>query len=278
MATPPQTLDRERSTIGIVGWGRMGASMGRSLTAAGWRVVATDPSPAARDDVNASGAELLETVDAVARVSDLVLLVVVDDDQVREVIVGEAGALTTARPGAVLAICASVRPDTCRELAEAARPNGVHVVDVALVGGERGAEASALKLFCGGDAEVLDACLPAFAPFATDVCAIGAVGSGQVAKTANNLLLWACIRADYEAMTLARELGVEPGKLRAFLNVGTGANRPLADWGAHRLRWPRKDLDVALALAEEHGVELPLITELAPLMAELSVEDLADLR
>ncbi|MGH3749938.1 MAG: hypothetical protein ACRDT8_21350, partial [Micromonosporaceae bacterium] len=73
-------------------------------------------------------------------------------------------------------------------------------------------------------------------------------------------------------------LGVHPGKLRAFLNIGSGANRVLAEWGAQRLRWPKKDLEVALALAEEHDVDLPLMKSLPELMAELSVEDLAELR
>jgi 3-hydroxyisobutyrate dehydrogenase-like beta-hydroxyacid dehydrogenase len=60
--------------------------------------------------------------------------------------------------------------------------------------------------------------------------------------------------------------------------IGSGANRPLAEWGKHRLRWPHKDLEVALAVAEEAGVEMPLVERLAELMQELSVEDLHDLR
>ena len=167
-------------------------------------------------------------------------------------------------------------PDAAAAAADAEQE--VHLLDVALVGGERGAEAGALKLMCGGQAETVDACLEAFAAFAIDVCHVGDVGAGQVAKTANNLLLWACVRANYEALSLAKRLGVQPGKLRSFLNVGSGANRPLAEWGAQRLRWPEKDLEVALALAEEAGVDVPLMRSLAPLMAELTVDDLASLR
>jgi len=269
---------REITTIGLVGWGRMGGMMGTYARKAGWNVVAYDPSEDACAAAEKTGATVVGSVAEVTAGSDLVLLVVVDDAQVKDAITGADGALSTARPGTVLAICPSVRPDTCTEMAEVAAKQDVHVIDVALVGGERGAEAGALKLMCGGPSAVIDACLPAFSAFAIDVCHIGGVGTGQVAKTVNNLLLWSCVRANYEALTLARALGVQPGKLRSFLNIGSGANRPLAEWGAQRLRWPKKDLEVALALAEEAEVDLPLIKTLQPLMGTLTVEDLADLR
>jgi len=269
---------RAITTIGVVGWGRMGGTMGMHALGRGWPVTAFDPSPEATAAATEAGATAVATAADVATAAELVLVVVVDDEQVRQAVAGRAGVLETARPGTVLAVCASVRPDTCVELADAAAERDVHLVDVALVGGERGAEAGALKLMCGGPGSAVDACLPAFSAFAIDVCHVGDVGAGQVAKTANNLLLWACVRANYEALSLAQRLGVQPGKLRTFLNVGSGANRPLAEWGAQRLRWPEKDLDVALALAEEAGVDVPLMRSLAPLMAELTVDDLAALR
>jgi 3-hydroxyisobutyrate dehydrogenase-like beta-hydroxyacid dehydrogenase len=269
---------REVRNVGVVGWGRMGGMIGQSLLDQRWPVTAFDPSADARQGLEQAGATAADSAAAVAAASDLVLLIVVDDAQVTQAIAGAAGALETARPGTILAICASVRPDTCTAMAEAAAKSDVHVIDVALVGGERGAEQAALKLMCGGPRHVVDACLPAFSTFAIDVCHIGDVGAGQVAKTANNILLWACLRADFEALRLAKQLGVPPGTLRAFLNIGSGANRPLAEWGMHRLRWPKKDLDVALAVASEVGVDMPFIKALAPLMDDLSVEDLADLR
>jgi 3-hydroxyisobutyrate dehydrogenase-like beta-hydroxyacid dehydrogenase len=206
----------------------------------------------------------------VAAQSDLVLAVVVDDDQVRRAF---ADAQPRLRAGSVFAICASVRPDTCREL----RADGVHVIDAAMVRGERGAEAGELVLFCGGDVAVVDAVRPAVDPFTEAVVHVGGLGAGQVVKTANNLLLWACIRADYEALRLGRELGVEPARLRAAMAIGSGANRPLAEWGLHRLRWPHKDLEVALAVAAEAGVAMPFLSELPRLMQDLTVDDLHDL-
>ena len=252
----------------------MGAPIGRHLLAAGTPLAVFDPSVEAVRALAEAGAVACTGPAEVAASSDLVLVVVVDDAQVREAV---DGCLQGARSGTVVAICASVRPDTCRELARAGAEREVEVIDAALVRGERGAEEGKLIVFCGGPAEVIDRIRPACAPFAEAVVHVGEVGAGQVAKTVNNILLWACIRADVEALRLGRALGVEPAKLREAMALGSGANRPLAEWGKHRLRWPQKDLEVALAVAADAGVDMPLASQLPRLMEELSVDDLREL-
>jgi 3-hydroxyisobutyrate dehydrogenase-like beta-hydroxyacid dehydrogenase len=252
----------------------MGGPIGRHLLAAGTPLAVFDPSADAVAALVELGATACADAAEVAGHSDLVLVVVVDDEQVRAAV---REAVEGARDGTVVAICASVRSDTCRELAEEGAARGVEVVDVALVRGERGAEEGRLVLYCGGPADVVDRIRAACAPFTEAVLHVGDIGAGQVAKTANNILLWACLRADVEAQRLARALGVEPATLREALAAGSGANRPLAEWGNHRLRWWHKDLEVALAVAAEAGVEVPLVAELPRLMAELTVDDLRDL-
>jgi 3-hydroxyisobutyrate dehydrogenase-like beta-hydroxyacid dehydrogenase len=252
----------------------MGAAMGGHLLDAGVPLAVYDPAPEAAAGLAGRGAHACSSPAEAAARADVVLTVVVDDAQVRDAL---ASAFEGAREGTVLAICASVRPDTCRELEAEGRGRGLSVVDAALVRGERGAEEGQLVLYCGGDAAAIAALEQACAPFAEAVVRVGEIGAGQVAKTANNILLWACIRADVEALRLGRALGVEPAALREALAIGSGANRPLAEWGKHRLRWPQKDLEVALAVAREAGVELPFVEGLPALIAELTVDDLHDL-
>jgi 3-hydroxyisobutyrate dehydrogenase-like beta-hydroxyacid dehydrogenase len=267
-------LIRSVQRVGLLGCGRMGAAMGGHLLAAGTPIAVFDPAPAACAPLVERGAVACASPAEVAAQSDVVLAVVVDDAQVREAL---GSAFDGAREGTVLAICASVRPDTCRELAAAGDARSVHVVDAALVRGERGAEEGRLVLFCGGDRGAIDVLEEACGAFTEAVLRVGEIGAGQVAKTANNILLWACIRADVEALRLGRALGVEPAALREALALGSGANRPLAEWGKHRLRWPHKDLEVALAVARDAGVAMPFVEELPALMAELRVEDLHEL-
>jgi 3-hydroxyisobutyrate dehydrogenase-like beta-hydroxyacid dehydrogenase len=253
----------------------MGAAMGGHLLDAGRPLAVYDVSPAACAALVERGAVACSSPAEVAAQSDIVLVVVVDDAQTREAV---SSALERGGEGTVIALCASIRPDTCAELEAAGRARGVRVVDAALVRGERGAEEGQLVLYCGGDAEAIAVLERACTPFTEAVVRVGAIGAGQVAKTANNILLWANLRADVEALRLGRALGVEPAVLREAMALGSGANRPLAEWGKHRLRWPQKDLEVALAVAGEAGVEMPLVERLADLMRELTVEDLHDLR
>ena len=252
----------------------MGGAIARHLLAAGTPVAVFDPSEEAVAPLVELGAARAASAAEVASRSDLVLVVVVDDDQVRQAV---ADCLRGADEGTVVAICASVRPDTCRELSARARDRGVGLIDAALIRGERGAEEGRLVLYCGGPQETVDVVARACEPFLEAALRVGDVGAGQVAKTANNILLWACIRADVEALRLGRTLGVEPARLREALALGSGANRPLAEWGKHRLRWPQKDLQVALAVARDAGVELPFVSQLPRLMEELTVEDLREL-
>jgi len=248
--------------------------MAGHLLAAGTPLAVFDPDPAATAPLVERGAAACANPGEVARGSDLVLVVVVDDAQTRA---ATASCFEAAEPGTVLALCASIRPDTCRELAVVGAERDIHVVDAALVRGERGAEEGRLALFCGGEAGVVDALRSAVAPFAPDVIRVGEVGAGMVAKSVNNILLWACLRADYEALRLGSALGVEPAALREAVMAGSGANLPLEEWGMHRLRWPQKDLETALELARGAGIELPLVASLPRLMDLLTVDDLAEL-
>lgn len=252
----------------------MGGPIGGHLLDAGRPLTVYDPAPEATQPLADLGAAIAPTPADAAAASDLLLVVVVDDAQARQAV---TEALPAAREGAVIAVCASVRPDTCRELAAAGTERGVHVIDAAMVRGERGAEEGRLVLYCGGAEEVIAALGEACAPFTEAVVRVGDVGAGQVAKTANNILLWACLRADLEAQQLGRALGVEPRTLREALAVGSGANRPLSEWGQQRLRWPQKDLEVALAVAAEVGVDMPLVEQLPRLMERMTVEEMHDL-
>lgn len=254
-------MTRELATCGFIGLGAMGVAMAKFAHNGGIPVLGYDVDAVAVQRAMTSGIPVTDSLHDLAERVGVVFLVVVNDEQVRSVLL-EGGLLRSLGPGCVVAICASIRPETSRDVAEHARRVGVDVLDVALIGGARGAEQGRMTLFCGGTDEALTACRPAMATFAVNICAVGSVGDAQIAKIANNILLWGCVRLDYEAQLLAKRLGLDPAILRGALANGTGANLALHEWGLHRPTWPVKDLDLALSLAQEVDASLPFTEKL----------------
>ena len=100
---------------------------------------------------------------------------------------------------------------------------------------------------------------PRLRAFGRKIIHVGAIGSGQIAKTMNNLLLWACMCANYEVLTLAKSLGADVPKLVEALGQGSGANWSLSRWGTGTGKWAEKDMDVALDIAQHAKVPMPLV-------------------
>jgi 3-hydroxyisobutyrate dehydrogenase-like beta-hydroxyacid dehydrogenase len=257
--TAPPTPRRPAapSGVGVIGLGAMGGPIARHLAAAGVPTVVTDLDPAAVAAATAAGAEAADGPAAVAAATGLVLVVVATDDQLREVLTGAAGVFGAARPGTVVLLCSSALPETCRALAAVA-PAGVSVLDAALTGGVRSAEAGELTLLVGGEAAALDAVRPVLAPWASAVHLLGDVGAGQVGKTVNNLVHWAQISAIAQALELGRRLGGDVPRLRQALQDSPTDSRTLREMDQMRFTWFEKDIANAEEMAAGSGADLSM--------------------
>lgn len=265
-----------REPIGIIGLGAMGGRMAKRLIAAGHACLGFDPAASARAAFVEAGGAALESVAAVAARARVILVVVIDDDQVRAVCLGEGGIFASAAPGTVSVVMSSVTPEVCAELARAASERGQHLVDAPMIRGEAAAAAGKLLLMVGGEKSVVDRLRPALAPIASDVAHLGEVGAGQVGKMVNNMLLWATVLANQEGVAFAKRMGVDPNVLREALYISSGDNWSLHTWEtivAQPKWWHQKDLAVMLGSAAENGIALPFSAELKRQMAEMSLED-----
>lgn len=254
-------------TVGIIGLGAMGRPIARRVSRAGFDVIGFDRNPSA----TVPGTRRAGTLAEVAS-SDVMLVLVTSDDDVIEVVEGEAGLLTRARPGSAIVVCSSVRPDTCVRLAERAAAAGVRVIDAASTGGVRGAESGQLTLLVGGDEDVVKSLAPVLRSFASCCHILGPVGAGQAGKAANNLVMWAEVVALNEAFGLALRLGVSPARLRAAMQDSPTDSRVLRELENKRFTWYKKDLEIATALAAEVGTDLPVAALTARLMEEVSTD------
>jgi 3-hydroxyisobutyrate dehydrogenase-like beta-hydroxyacid dehydrogenase len=264
-------------TVGLIGLGAMGRPAAEFLAAGGVTTYAFDSDRALLDLVAGRGVHPADSVADLAARSDVVLVMVPTDDDVLEVCAGPGGVLSAARRGSVILVCSSVTPDTCREVADAAVLRGIDVLDAALTGGVRAAEAGEINLLVGGEEHVLDSVRDELAPWTATVHHLGPLGSGQVGKTVNNLCHWGQLSAIVEALRLGRDLGVAPAKLRAALLDGPAASRSLAEMELMRLTWHRKDLANAMRMAESVGRPLPMATTAREAMEHITVDDIAGL-
>jgi 3-hydroxyisobutyrate dehydrogenase-like beta-hydroxyacid dehydrogenase len=158
----------------------------------------------------------------------------------------------------VVLLCSSALPETCQELAAAAPP-GVGVLDAALTGGVRSAEAGRLTLLVGGDEDVLDAARPALESWTGAVHLLGGVGAGQVGKTVNNLVHWGQIAAIAQALELGRRLGGDVPRLRRALQDSPTDSRTLREMDQMRFTWFEKDIANAEVMAEGTGADLSAV-------------------
>jgi len=243
-------------TVGVIGAGRMGQPIIGHLVRKGLAVVVHDVDAGKRDRVGELGARWAERPGSLARECQVILICVGYDREVQALL--SPGALLADLPrDTIVAVLSTVNPRTMRELAGIARPLGVHVVDSTLCRGGRAADEGTLLAFIGGDVEVVDRLRPVLACFSTDIVHTGGVGTAQVAKAANNMVMWACVVANHEALALAKRSGVDVELLRASLAKTGADNYALRHWGTNTMAWAEDDLDIVQAMAHDAGIGVP---------------------
>ena len=251
-------MSANATTVGVIGAGRMGMPIIGHLARSGFATTATDLDPARATRVAALGAEWAVDGATVAAQSEVILLCVGFDAEVRALLAPD-GALRKARPGSIVAVLSTVRPETVQALSTALERDGsgLHLLDSTVCRGGKAADEGTLLSFVGGDAAVVDRLTPVLRAYSSDVVHTGGVGTAQVAKAANNLILWACLVADHEALALARQYGLDTDVLRKALLMSSADNHALEVWGQQSMAWAEDDMAIVGEMAAGAGLALP---------------------
>lgn len=245
--------------IGLIGLGAMGQPMARHLLQKGYTVSGCDPQGEAQRKAAGQGVTILSSPGAVARASDVVLILVGFDAQVEKVIFAADGIAEAARPGLIIAMGSTIAPSYARSLTERLEGSGLILLDMALTRGEPFAEAGTMLILGGGNEAAFAACAPVFRCFASDIFHLGPFGAGQIGKMVNNLILWACMSANDEGLRLGEALGVDQEKLRAALGHSSAQNFSLTARADTRpAPWAEKDMGIVLREADAAGLSVPL--------------------
>jgi 3-hydroxyisobutyrate dehydrogenase len=248
-----------QSVVGLIGAGRMGLPIIGHLVGAGHSVLVNDIDPGKRAAAEAKGAQWVESSQVAGEIAgraDFILICVGYDSEVKALL-GANGALAGARQGTVIAILSTIHPRTVQELAGQLRSRGVELVDSTVCRGSWAADAGTLLSFVGGSADIVARLTPVLRAYSSDVVHTGPVGTAQVAKAVNNLILWACLVADHEGLALAQRYGVNIDALRGALLTSSSANAALENWGKQTMAWAQDDMAIVAEMADDCGIALP---------------------
>ncbi len=265
-------------TVGFIGLGLMGRPMARNLAKAGASLVIHSRSPGPVEELAGEGMSPAAGPAEVAARADTVILMLSDTAAVETV---ADALLEPLRPGHLVIDMGTTAVAATRRIAEAVRAKGAEWVDAPVSGGTVAAEAGTLTIMAGGGADAFARALPLFRALGQRITHVGEVGAGQVAKTANQVIVGLTIGAVAEALALAKAAGVDPARVREAIRGGFAESRILDLHGQRmvtgdftpggRVATQIKDLRQAEDLAEQAGIQLPalgLSLELFEMLAE----------
>ena len=255
-------------SIGFVGLGTMGAAMSANLLKAGARLTVWNRTPGRAAPLVALGAREAASPAEVAAASDITLVCVSDTPDVEAVLFGSGGVASGAPAGRLVVDCSTISPDATRRFGARLAEQQVALVDAPVSGGSEGARLGTLTMFVGGAEQDVARAMPALEAVGKTITHLGPLGSGQVAKAVNQVMIGGMYMGVAEGLVLGLKAGLDPARLVAALSGGSAQSWVLANRSGRMIddEYPlgfrtalhRKDIGIALELAGESGLLLPM--------------------
>ncbi len=254
--------------IGFIGTGVMGEPMCRNLARKHHGpVTAYDLDPTPLERLAADGARIAPSIAALAEAADLIFLSLPSGREVRAVCLSDGGLIECLPAGRTVVDTSTAPPALARELEGAFASRGIAFADAPIARTRQAAIDGTLSIMVGGDAALVERLRPLLAHIAQDVTHGGPVGSGQAVKILNNMILFQNVRALAEGLAIACRQGIEPRTFLEAVGRSSGDSFALRNHGMKAMlegRFPEgafpvtyamKDLDYALDLAKESGLD-----------------------
>ncbi|MBL8311512.1 MAG: NAD(P)-dependent oxidoreductase [Burkholderiales bacterium] len=255
--------------LAFLGLGVMGFPMAGHLQKAGHNVtVYNRNAEKSATWVAAHGGASAATPREAAAGADIVLMCVGNDNDVRSVVYGDAGALAGMKAGAILIDHTTASAELARELDAAAKAQGKRFIDAPVSGGQAGAENGKLGIMCGGDQTTFDAASDVLNVYAKALVRIGDAGAGQLTKMVNQICIAGLVQALSEALAFAQKSGIDAKLVLEVISKGAAQSWQMENRGntmvdgkfdfGFAVDWMRKDLGICLEEAKRNGARLPV--------------------
>ncbi|TGE34344.1 2-hydroxy-3-oxopropionate reductase [Desulfosporosinus sp. Sb-LF] len=262
--------------IGFIGLGIMGKPMSKNLLKAGYSLIVYNRSTVPVQELVELGASPASSPKEVAEQCQVVITMLPNSPEVKEVVLGTNGVLEGALPGTILIDTSSIAPEASREIAARLSEKGVRMLDAPVSGGEPKAIDGTLAFMVGGKEDNFDTCLPIFKAMGSSAVLCGDIGAGNVTKLANQTIVAVNIAAISEALALATKAGVNPERVYQAIRGGLAgstvldAKAPMIfkrsfDPG-FRIDLHIKDLNNVLDTGHALGAALPLNASVMEMM------------
>ena len=267
--------------IGFIGLGIMGKPMAKNLIKGGYSLVVLNRNKAA-EELKALGAETATTSAELASKCDVIITMLPNSPEVKEVVLGAGGVIEGAKSGTVVIDMSSIAPLSSREIYTELAKNGVEFLDAPVSGGEPKAIEGTLAVMVGGKKEIFDKYYDIMKIMAASVVYVGESGAGNIAKLCNQIVVAINISAVSEALVLAKKSGVDPQLVYEAIRGGL-AGSTVMDAKApmimdrnfrpgFRTNLHIKDLNNVIETSHEVGVPLPLTSQVMEIMQAIKVD------
>lgn len=254
--------------VAFVGLGTMGAPMARNLLTAGFELTVHNRTRDREEPLAAAGAERASTPSKAAASADVVVICVSDTPDVEAVLFGADGVAHGAKAGSLVCDMSTISPDATREFGARLGRQGIRMIDAPVSGGSEGAKNATLTIMCGGEAPDVEHARPVLEAMGSKITHIGPLGSGQLTKAVNQIMIAGYFLAVAEGLTFAIKAGLDTDKVLEAIGAGMARSAVLEMRASNMIagRYPLgfklslhlKDLRIALEAAEANGVDLPL--------------------
>ncbi len=271
-----------KRTVGFIGLGIMGKPMGKNLLKAGFPLVVFDLNKAAIEDLVKAGALPAGSSREVAERTEVIITMLPDSPEAKEVILGKDGVMEGIKLGSVVIDMSSINPLVSQEIARELEKKGVEMLDAPVSGGEPGAIQGTLAIMVGGEEKIFKECLEIFKPMGKNIVHVGGIGAGGFTKLANQIIVALNIAAVGEAFTLGVKAGLDPQTIYQAIRGGLAGSNVLDAkapmiFGRNfkpgfKIKLHHKDLSNALSTAKELGVPLPLSSFVQQILVSLMTE------